>query len=96
MSLNLSGTYKGEPSTRPPSCTAPGQPTTVGARIPNKFGVFWIKGEMERKINMSPSCVIQIQISLYNECVTMKGLIQKRITEYGNIEKKILCVLHVF
>ena len=43
---------------------------------------------MERKINVSLSCLIQIQISLYNECVTMKDLIQKRITDYGNIKKK--------
>ena len=41
-----------------------------------------------------------MQFSLYNECITMKRLIQKRITECGNIKKKkkkkILCTFSCF
>ena len=35
-----------------------------------------------------PTCVIWMLIRPYNEIITMKKLIQKRITELGNIKKK--------
>ena len=48
MSLNLNGTYQGEISTRPPSCTTPRQPTIYVTSIVDycqcrEFFLIWKK-----------------------------------------------------